>query len=378
MTNLNEKISRRKFLQLTAGAAIGAAMLNVPGMTFAAGAKVKAASYNNLPDAVTLAANSELVQLSYQKIKDAVKTIQDPSLARMTMDIVNNPVPTFMNNYQLPGSKRTVYNKLVAAGLLDSSKTSLENFMPPYNGSLPQPFYSAPGSGYASHHAYPGGLATHTAANLQISEGIYNTYTGLFNSDISHDIVIAAQALHDLAKPLVFQWNKDQSSLTEYQIAGTGAHHIFSIAEVIYHGFPVEEIVAQSCAHTIPSGKDEQVVVGYLKAAAIIAGKDAEKLGLVTSKGTIPTPHKQEGYITSLGDHDFVLSGPACQKSVAILKQIAAKDYGMTKAELEGEHFNRFRNYIGAQYSMMYIDSLASTKNGMERIRQAVKNVIVK
>ena len=378
MTTLNDKFSRRKFLQMTAGAAIGAAMLNMPGMSFAAGAKVKAASYNNLPDAVTLAANSELVQLSYQKIKDAVKTIQDPSLARMTKDIVNNPVPTFMNNYQLPGSKRTVYNKLVAAGLLDSSKTSLENFMPPYNGSLPQPFYSAPGSGYASHHAYPGGLATHTAANLQISEGIYNTYTGLFNSDISHDIVIAAQALHDLAKPLVFQWNKDQSSLTEYQIAGTGAHHIFSIAEVIYRGFPVEEIVAQSCAHTIPSGKDEQVVVGYLKAAAIIAGKDAEKLGIVTSKGTIPTPHKQEGYITSLGDHDFVLSGPACQKSVAILKQIAAKDYGMTKAELEGEHFNRFRNYIGAQYSMMYIDSLASTKNGMERIRQAVKNVIVK
>lgn len=378
MTNLNEKISRKKFLQLTAGAAIGAAMLNVPGMTFAAGAKVKAASYNNLPDAVTLAANSELVQLSYQKIKDAVKTIQDPSLARMTMDIVNNPVPTFMNNYQLPGSKRTVYNKLVAAGLLDSSKTSLENFMPPYSGKLPQPFYSAPGSGYASHHAYPGGLATHTAANLCISEGIYNTYKDIFNSDISRDIIISAQALHDLAKPLVFQWQKDQASLPEYTIAATGAHHILSIAEVIYRGFPVEEIVAQACAHTIPTGKDEQVVAGYLKAAAIIAGKDAVKLGLVNSDNTIPTPHKQEGYIVSLGDHDFVLSSPACQKSVAILKQIAAKDYGMTKAELEGEHFNRFRNYIGAQYSMMYIDSLASTKNGMERIRQAVKNVIVK
>lgn len=378
MTTLNDKFSRRKFLQMTAGAAIGAAMLNMPGMSFAAGAKVKAASYNNLPDAVTLAANSELVQLSYQKIKDAVKTIQDPSLARMTMDIVNNPVPTFMNNYQLLGSKRTVYNKLVAAGLLDSSKTSLENFMPPYNGSLPQPFYSAPGSGYASHHAYPGGLATHTAANLQISEGIYNTYKDIFNSDISRDIIISAQALHDLAKPLVFQWQKDQASLPEYTIAATGAHHILSIAEVIYRGFPVEEIVAQACAHTIPTGKDEQVVAGYLKAAAIIAGKDAVKLGLVNSDNTIPTPHKQEGYITSLGDHDFVLSGPACQKSVAILKEIAAKDYGMSKADLEGEHFNRFRNYIGAQYSMMYIDSLASTKNGMERIRQAVKNVIVK
>lgn len=378
MTNLNEKISRRKFLQLTAGAAIGAAMLNVPGMTFAAGAKVKAANYNKLPDAVPLAKDAELVQLSYKKIQDAVSSIKDSTLRSMTVEIINNPNPAFMENYQLSGSKRALYNKLAAAGLLDTSKISAEQLLPPYSGKLPQPFYSAPGSGYASHHAYPGGLATHTAANLCISEGIYNTYKDIFNSDISRDIIISAQALHDLAKPLVFQWQKDQASLPEYTIAATGAHHILSIAEVIYRGFPVEEIVAQACAHTIPTGKDEQVVAGYLKAAAIIAGKDAVKLGLVNSDNTIPTPHKQEGYIVSLGDHDFVLSGPACQKSVAILKQIAAKDYGMTKAELEGEHFNRFRNYIGAQYSMMYIDSLASTKNGMERIRQAVKNVIVK
>lgn len=378
MTNLNEKISRRKFLQLTAGAAIGAAMLNVPGMTFAAGAKVKAANYNKLPDAVPLAKDAELVQLSYKKIQDAVSSIKDSTLRSMTAEIINNPNPVFMENYQLPGSKRALYNKLAAAGLLDTSKISAEQLLPPYSGKLPQPFYSAPGSGYASHHAYPGGLATHTAANLCISEGIYNTYKDIFNSDISRDIIISAQALHDLAKPLVFQWQKNQASLPEYTIAATGAHHILSIAEVIYRGFPVEEIVAQACAHTIPTGKDEQVVAGYLKAAAIIAGKDAVKLGLVNSDNTIPTPHKQEGYIVSLGDHDFVLSSPACQKSVAILKQIAAKDYGMTKAELEGEHFNRFRNYIGAQYSMMYIDSLASTKNGMERIRQAVKNVIVK
>lgn len=378
MTNLNEKISRRKFLQLTAGAAIGAAMLNVPGMTFAAGAKVKAANYNKLPDAVPLAKDAELVQLSYKKIQDAVSSIKDSTLRSMTAEIVNNPNPAFMENYQLPGSKCALYNKLAAAGLLDTSKISAEQLLPPYSGKLPQPFYSAPGSGYASHHAYPGGLATHTAANLCISEGIYNTYKDIFNSDISRDIIISAQALHDLAKPLVFQWQKDQASLPEYTIAATGAHHILSIAEVIYRGFPVEEIVAQACAHTIPTGKDEQVVAGYLKAAAIIAGKDAVKLGLVNSDNTIPTPHKQEGYIVSLGDHDFVLSSPACQKSVVILKQIAAKDYGMTKAELEGEHFNRFRNYIGAQYSMMYIDSLASTKNGMERIRQAVKNVIVK
>ena len=118
MTNLNEKISRRKFLQLTAGAAIGAAMLNVPGMTFAAGAKVKAANYNKLPDAVPLAKDAELVQLSYKKIQDAVSSIKDSTLRSMTAEIINNPNPAFMENYQLPGSKRALYNKLAAAGLL--------------------------------------------------------------------------------------------------------------------------------------------------------------------------------------------------------------------------------------------------------------------
>ena len=138
MTNLNEKISRRKFLQLTAGAAIGAAMLNVPGMTFAAGAKVKAANYNKLPDAVPLAKDAELVQLSYKKIPDAVSSIKDSTLRSMTAEIINNPNPAFMENYQLPGSKRALYNKLAAAGLLDTSKISAEQLLPPYSGKLPQ------------------------------------------------------------------------------------------------------------------------------------------------------------------------------------------------------------------------------------------------
>ena len=136
MTNLNEKISRRKFLQLTAGAAIGAAMLNVPGMTFAAGAKVKAANYNKLPDAVPLAKDAELVQLSYKKIQDAVSSIKDSTLRSMTAEIINNPNPAFMENYQLPGSKRALYNKLAAAGLLDTSKISAEQLLPPYSGKL--------------------------------------------------------------------------------------------------------------------------------------------------------------------------------------------------------------------------------------------------
>ena len=379
MTTTNTVISRKSFLHITAGAIAGAAFLNVPQLSFAAKARAKATPFSQLPDAVKLAAESELVQICHQNILDSAATIKNTSLRRMTVEILKNPNPTFMQEYQMPGQKEKVYNKLVSLGLIDTAKTPLDKFMPPYKGSAPQPFYSAPGSGYASHHAYPGGLATHTAANLKISEGIYNTYIDLFNSSLSRDIIIAAQALHDLAKPFVFQWKEDQSSLTEYQIAGTGAHHIFSLAEVIYRNFPAEEIVAQACAHQTPGNqKEEAAVVGFLTAAAVIAGKDPVAIGIITKENTLPTPHKQEGYIVSLGDHDYVLSGPACQKSVKLLKTIAAKDYGLSQAALEGEQFNRMRNYMGAQLSMMYLDSIASENDGYEKIRRMTQNLIIK
>ena len=376
---MTEKISRASFLKISAGAIVGASLLSFTKMSFSATPKARAAAFNNLPEAQRLAKESDLVQLSYKKIKDAVNTIQDARLRSMTMDIINDPNPTFMQQYQSPAAKAKVYDKLVALKLIDPAKTSLQNFLPPYSMKTPQPFYAAPGSGYASHHAYPGGLATHTAANLSISEGIYNTYYGLFYSKISRDVVIAAQALHDLAKPLVFQWQKDQSSLKEYQIAGTGAHHIFSIAEVIYRGFPAEEIVAQACAHQTPgSAKEEQIVVGFLTAAAIIAGKDAKQIGVVTPENTLPTPQKQEGFIVSLGDHDYVLSGPACQRTVKMLEQIAIKDYGMQPSDLPGVQFNKMRNYLGAQVSMMYANSLSSQPNGLEQLRKLVNALIVK
>lgn len=87
----------------------------------------------------------------------------------------------------------------------------------------------------------------------------------------------------------------------------------------------MEEIVAQACAHTIPTGKDEQVVAGYLKAAAIIAGKDAVKLGLVNSDNTIPTPHKQEGYIVSLGDHDLYSAARPARNPLPFLNRLQPK-----------------------------------------------------
>lgn len=110
---------------------------------------------------------------------------------------------------------------------------------------------------------------------MHITDYICRTYEEVFYYSVNKDIAIAAQALHDISKPFVFQWNANGSSLTEYPIAGQGAHHALALAEVIYRGFPAEEVVAQACAHGAPTSKKEEAdVAGWLKAAAIIAGKD--------------------------------------------------------------------------------------------------------
>lgn len=81
MTNLNFAISRKSFLQITAGALAGAAFLNVPQLAFAAGAKAKPCKLSALPEAIALADSSELVQLSYKKSKKALTPSKTASCA---------------------------------------------------------------------------------------------------------------------------------------------------------------------------------------------------------------------------------------------------------------------------------------------------------
>ena len=92
----------------------------------------------------------------------------------------------------------------------------------------------------------------------------------------------------------------------------------------------------------------------------------------------MPSPHHQEGYLVHLGDYDFVLTAPAAVKTIAVLKKIAAQDYGMNQSDLNGAKYNAFRNYIGAQYGFMYLNFLEAEPDGYNRIRDAVQTLIRK
>ncbi len=384
------ELSRRNFFKLGAGAVAGMALLNltaINNLAMAKGAtpknlKFKSIALKDLPDAQTAANESALVHHSFDYIKSSVNKITDSQLRTKTWDLIQNSRPTFMQYYTSADKVTAVYNQLADAGLVKSSQISPEQLFPPtaaFNSKIPPDFLCAPGSGYGGHHAYPGGVCTHVAANLSISEGIVNTYKNIFGYEVDNNIVLSAQALHDLAKPWVFQWMENGRCLPEYTIADTGAHHIFSIAEAIQRNMPAEEIVAQACAHDHPgTDKDEATVVGYIKAGAILAQKDPVKYGLLDRTGDkIPTPHHQEGYIIHLGDHDFVLSGDAAKKMVIALKEIAQKDYNMSSSDLDGALFNKFRNYIGAQVSFMLLHNLVA-QNGMNDLRQLVSQIVTK
>ena len=372
---------------MAAGTAIGAALFSMPDLSAAkeSGSHLSKqdltpVSFGQLPkDAEVCAKASKLVSRNYSYILEQARQLKDGWLRDTVTTMIQHPTPMFMQQYTSASAISMLYSKLSAAGLIDTGKIDVQHLLPPFTGKV-QPFMTAPGSGYGSHHPYPGGLATHVSANVHITESIVNTYEEVFCYSVNSDIALAGQLLHDIMKPFVFQWQPDGSSLKEYTIAGPGAHHVLSIAESMYRSLPAEEIVAQACAHGAPSdAKGEADVVSWIKAAAIVAQKDPIAYGVLNKMGDgLPAPHRQEGYIVHLGDHDWVLSSPAAQKTSPLLKKIAVQQYGMSDSDSNGAAFNYFKNYAEAQLSCMYLNMLQSQPNGEQLVAQAVGNVILK
>lgn len=378
MSNNTTDLSRRNFLKLTACATAVTGISSLFSPAYALNnEKIAKVKLDSIPtDPVEIARSSALVGYAFRYLMSVIDTIHNQDLKNKVLSIYNNTAPTFAFKFADEDLKKAVYSQLKNQNLIDESKTPYDKFLPPFDlsGAAPQPFFSAPGSGYQSHHAYPGGLVTHTAVNVMVTLSLLESYKKFYKYDAIYDEAVAGQLLHDLAKPYVFQWKKDGSSLPEYQIGGTGAHHIFSIAESIHRNLPANVIVAQACAHDHPgSENDEKSVVDYIKAAAVLCQVDPVRMKLLSSDGKhLNTPHRQAGFLVHLGDHDFVLSVPAAKESIAALKKVATDVFGMKNSELDGLRFNSLRNYIGANYSFMrYQNDLSVSSDPYSAAKQA-------
>jgi hypothetical protein len=385
MDNLfaDKELSRRAFLRLSACASGAAALTQVPGLAFGAASGEAAGGRISMEECLSLtpqgmAEKSAVVQASYKFLLAAADEITDKGLSETVRGILLSPAPTLMAGYQTDADREGLRRKLVDAGLLKTAVT-VEQFLPPLArpDQPPQPFTAAPGSAYDSHHAYPGGLVVHTALNVQSSLGLCQGYHDTYGVLLDRDVVLAAQLLHDLHKPWVLQWREDGASLPEDQIAGTGAHHVLSLAEFIYRGLPAEVIVAQASAHdNAGTPADEARLVGYIKAASIIAGIDPVGAGLLAANGaTVALPRRIEPFVTYLGDHDWIFSVPAARWTIGLLEVLAVADYGMQAADLKNGRFNSFRNYVFSQATMIGLYQ-TYVVGGPDGLRAAVRSLV--
>ncbi|MPM33117.1 hypothetical protein SDC9_79685 [bioreactor metagenome] len=372
-------LSRRGFLQLSAGAAVALAV----GTNMKVGlAKPANKVSNGIAFASVLemdpikTADSQHAKNCFNLVTKAAGQITNTKLRKQVLNALNNPTPTFMALHTSDSAKEAVRQSFIAAGAIKPEVTIAQLFPP--NHDKVQPFASASGSWWMSHHAYPGGLSAHVAVNITSTLGIYQAYQESFGYNMDKDVLIAAQCLHDIAKPWILQWNNDGATIAEPRIAGEGAHHVISIAESIYRGLPNDVVVAQACAHN-PPNKAELIekVTSWIKLACILAGKDPVEIGLLERDGkTMPLLTRQEGFIIHLGDHDYVLTSSATKKMIEKLGQLFTTKYGMTKADLTTKKFNAFRNYVFAQFSADRLYHVWSAE-GEESFEKVVTSLVI-
>jgi hypothetical protein len=337
--------------------------------------------------AMQIAAASALVRRARAATEELARSVPDPVLREATLALLTNPAPTYQVRSPTLAERAAVRQQLLDAGLIPP-QTTVEGIFPPVADATqaPQAFWSAPGSVYSAHHAYPGGLAVHEWVNATLARSfveVYNQVYGLDSPDEAIDVSIAwaAPLWHDIHKVTVMQWRADGSELVEQIIADTGAHHPLSGAEAIVRGLPPTFVVALLSAHDAPtttrSNPNEtgrQRLVNYLRAAAIIARVDPVEAGLLRqlpdgSYALAQEPPRLEGYINHLSDHDFIYTNDSLPVMVEVLERLAPA-YGI-EARSDRARFNLFRNLVFGQVSDIALYG-ALLRGGVEAVKTTI------
>jgi hypothetical protein len=339
--------------------------------------------------AMNLARKSSRIMATNDAILMMADGLADARVRAATIEVLRNPAPLYQLKSPTAADKEAVRQELLAAGLI-SDQVTVRGIFPPVGDphEAPQAFWSAPGSTYAGHHAFPGGLALHEHVNASVARQWVDAYDqdyGLVSESgaIDPSIAAAAPLWHDINKVTVFQWNDDGSELVEQAIADTGAHHPISGAEAIVRGMSPDFVVALLSAHDPPqSGTPMLRLINYIRAAAIIAHVDPVKAGLLTPSadpaapaglGLAQVPPRIEGHINHLSDHDFIFSGDSASLAIQTLRTLAPQ-YGVDPGT-QAARFNLFRNTVLSQLSDMRLYGVLQTA-GVDGVKARIDSEV--
>jgi len=276
---------------------------------FASSSTVPAGAAEGAGDlaAMTLASESPLILADLKELQREASLIKDDRMRRDALEILDQP--RFSVVRERAPKEVEIVAKLKEAGLLTNTATTIFPSHPPMR------FIAAPASPWRVHHTYPGGLVVHTLINLQSALHLAENH----GPDLDLDLLRAAPIWHDCAKTMTLAWNANGTARDSEGplLAGTGAHHIWAVAEAAYRGYPPKFILVLAAAHDPPYPKTLAAFIGYLRAAAIIAGKAEADVGLVKLGGgtyALASLPPVESFLHHLSDHDYVLSEVAMEK----------------------------------------------------------------
>lgn len=197
-----------------------------------------------------------------------------------------------------------------------------------------QPWLASPGSGWKSHHAYPGGLAVHTMEWVEVANGWVDAYDRVYGVKLDRDLVVAGLILHDWGK-VWFLFDDATGTVKEpdwYPKAwGTkanwkwmGGHGAVLYAELIARGVPNELLFAAAAAHFDAYwalDKDGEGLNPALREAAEIAKKPAPVVK--------PEERMAEWWVITAIDEAWSFSTMVAAKFAFELLEQVAKDLGL-------------------------------------------------
>ncbi len=174
-------------------------------------------------------------------------------------------------------------------------------------------FWSAPGGPCpAGHHAYPGGLAVHTLANLLHALELARVYRDVYGVQLDEDVLRAAAAWHDSAKATTLPWRDDGGCGPEGVNSGTPEHHVLGLAAAIKAGLPPGVIVAIAAAHAPPTKESLEKLCSWLHAASVLATGKPDAIACPDAQH----PASLEAFVTNSSDTDYALTGAASVAAV--------------------------------------------------------------
>jgi hypothetical protein len=197
-----------------------------------------------------------------------------------------------------------------------------------------QSWAASPGSGWKSHHSYPGGLAVHTMEWVEVASGWVDTYERVYGVKLDRDLVVAGLILHDWGKVwFLFDDNSGKIREPDWYPKAWGAkanwkwmggHGAVLYTELIARAVPKELLFSTAAAHFDPYWALEKEGEGLnpaLREAAEFAKKPAP---IVT-----PEERMAEWWVVTFTDEAWSFSTMVSARFAFEVLEQTAKDLGL-------------------------------------------------